>query len=177
MDECIRIIGIDCAVDPQKAGLTHGIYWDGQIAIQEILLGNRKKSIAKMVFEMCQNHNKCLIAFDAPLGWPKEMGRELVNHCAGDSLIVGDKVLFRRETDRFIKRMIGKQPLDIGADRIARTAYTALKILRELGEYSGNPIPLAWNCKEIKKYLQSKSILGQLLRVITSQIPNIKIMG
>ena len=52
--------------------------------------------------------------------------------------------LFRRHTDQEIKRRLGKQPLDVGAHRIARTAHAALRLLAEVRELAGLPIPLAW---------------------------------
>lgn len=55
--------------------------------------------------------------------------------------------LFRRETDRFVQRTFGKTPLDVGADRIARTALSALQLLEALSKKIGAAIPLAWNTK------------------------------
>lgn len=54
-------------------------------------------------------------------------------------------MLFRRETDRDVKRRLGKQSLDVGADRIARTAVSALRLLSRVRERLGAPIPLAWS--------------------------------
>jgi predicted nuclease with RNAse H fold len=54
-------------------------------------------------------------------------------------------MLFQRATDRRIKDDIGKQPLEVGADRIARTAHAALEILHDLRQRVGKPIPLAWS--------------------------------
>ena len=39
---------------------------------------------------------------------------------------------------------LGKKPLEVGADRIARTAVAALALLHDLRRRSGLPIPLAW---------------------------------
>lgn len=52
--------------------------------------------------------------------------------------------MFRRETDRFIKQRLGQQSLDVGADRIARTAHAALALLEEVRNLTGEAIPLAW---------------------------------
>jgi hypothetical protein len=56
--------------------------------------------------------------------------------------------LFRRATDDDIKLRLGKRPLDVGADRIARTAAAALKLLDRLRRETGRPIPLAWTPDE-----------------------------
>ena len=66
---------------------------------------------------------------------------------AGDPIRDNANLLFRRGTDRFVKERIGKQPLDVGADRIARTAHAALRLLAQVRTLTGSPIPLAWNPK------------------------------
>jgi predicted nuclease with RNAse H fold len=53
--------------------------------------------------------------------------------------------MFRRWTDYVVKKEIKRQPLDVGADRIARTALAALRLLQELRVSTGSSIPLAWN--------------------------------
>jgi len=50
--------------------------------------------------------------------------------------------LWRRHTDQEIHRRIGKMPLEVGADRIARAAAVALQMLREAREQSGLSIPV-----------------------------------
>jgi len=40
------------------------------------------------------------------------------------------------------------QPLDVGADRIARTAHTALRLLGGLRKATGQATPLAWTPEE-----------------------------
>lgn len=89
-----------------------------------------------------------LIALDAPLGWPVALGQALASHRAGEPVHVQANELFRRETDREIRRRFGKTPLDVGADRIARTAHAALELLGELRTATGLPIPLAWSAQE-----------------------------
>ena len=92
-----------------------------------------------------QRGTPTLLALDAPLGWPGPLADALANHYAGAEFDAEAHDLFRRATDRFIKQRIGKQPLDVGADRIARTAYAALTLLGDLQRRSNEPIPLAWN--------------------------------
>ena len=81
---------------------------------------------------------------DAPLGWPTLLSRSLVKHRAGEKIATAPNDMFRRETDRFIKEKLGKTPLDVGADRIARTAHAALRLLGDLRGHLRTPIPLAW---------------------------------
>jgi len=44
-------------------------------------------------------------------------------------------------TDDEIFARLEKRPLDVGADRIARTVHAALALLEELGRLPGQPIP------------------------------------
>ncbi len=53
--------------------------------------------------------------------------------------------MFRRATDRFIRKIVGKTPLDVGADRIARTAHAALGVLDGVRKQLKSPVPLAWS--------------------------------
>jgi hypothetical protein len=84
------------------------------------------------------------LAFDSPLGWPDALGRGLSAHRAGEFIDTPPDELFRRRTDRFIKEKLGKQPLDVGADRIARTAVASLRLLHEIREAGRREIPLEW---------------------------------
>jgi hypothetical protein len=82
---------------------------------------------------------------DAPLGWPESLGRTLNQHNAGAVIETEPNMLFRRETDRDIYRRFRKMPLDVGADRIARTAVAALQLLDRVRGRTGLVIPLSWS--------------------------------
>ena len=88
---------------------------------------------------------RILLAMDAPLGWPESMRTAFSDHSAGRPLSIPPNELFRRKTDRYIQDEIGKTPLDVGADRIARTAHAALKLLGEIRKLMGGVIPMAWS--------------------------------
>ncbi len=141
----ITIVGIDCATVNEKTGLALAQY-DGQAArIEEVAVGSKKEPVVETVAQWIAGQSAVLIALDAPLGWPAELGQALCGHEAGRYVPAEADVLFRRTTDKEIKRRLGKQPLDVGADRIARTALAALKLLQGLRERTGEAIPLAWN--------------------------------
>ena len=57
--------------------------------------------------------------------------------------------MFRRGTDRFVQKAARKTPLDVGADRIARTAHAALKFLGELRRILNSRVPLAWSPRKL----------------------------
>lgn len=145
MQDNVKVIGIDCATDAKKVGLAMGVYNNCDISVLETKFGSDGNSIAQIIANWINKDDKVILAIDAPLGWPEDLGNSLYYHFAGQSLSVESNLLFRRETDRFIKKMLGKQPLDVGADRIARTAYAALKIIDELQLAIKNKIEMAWN--------------------------------
>lgn len=138
------IIGVDSATDPKKVGLAFGVYEDGNAHLVGGSGGISKSHILDTVENWLAGNPTGLIAIDAPLGWPADLGEALHNHEAGDPILVEPNLLFRRATDKFIKNAVGKQPLDVGADRIARTAHSALRFLNDTRERCAQPIPLAW---------------------------------
>lgn len=139
----MHIVGIDCATDPKKIGISRAVIVDGMLRLLGARIGDRLPNIVDLVSGWA-NEQTSLIAIDAPLGWPDQLGAGLHSHQAGQILAGDSNQLFRRETDRFVKRTTGKQPLDVGADRIARTAHAALSILDGIRKASGQSIPLAW---------------------------------
>ena len=94
---------------------------------------------------MTESDEVAVIAIDAPLGWPQSLAGSLDGHAAGASIDTSPDALFRRGTDLFIQREMGKTPLEVGADRIARTAHAALTLLGCLRGSLGAEIPLAWD--------------------------------
>lgn len=139
----MKIIGIDCATDPKRIGLASASGTSSNLKLEYAQTG-AGVDVARIIVEWMQN-DSVLIAMDAPLGWPAPMGELLQQHKAGQSLAIEANNLFRRETDRFVKARTGKLPLDVGADRIARTAHAALDLLRQIQELTGEAIPMAWN--------------------------------
>jgi len=143
----ICIIGIDCATDSRKVGLARGFIDGDRLFIDRLAKPGSAQSVADVVGAWVAPDQATLFALDAPLGWPALLAEQLITHQAGDVMNVDANILFRRYTDRFIKRMLGKQPLDVGADRIARTALAALKYLDGIGKTAGRDIRLAWSAE------------------------------
>ena len=137
------VIGIDCAVDPRGVGIAVANFEDNRARVCSASVAHRHVSVAAQLAEALVLGEPGLLAFDAPLGWPEPLGRLLASHNAGEPLDAAPEHLFRRETDRSVRARIGKQSLDVGADRIARTAHAALSILGELRDLTGDAIPLA----------------------------------
>ena len=135
------VIGIDCAVDPRGVGIAVADFEDGQAKVRTTAVATRDAPVAAL--ESLSPGEPGLLALDAPLGWPEPLGRLLATHQTGAGLYEAPDRPFRRVTAGFVRARVGKQSLDVGADRIARTAHAALSILRELRELTGEPIPLA----------------------------------
>lgn len=141
----MRVIGLDCATDESKIGVALGEYHAGSVRVSCVEICSRDRPVVSIVAKWLAGATEALLAIDAPLGWPASLARALSGHKSGDALTVTPNDMFRRETDRFIQRQIGKTPLDVGADRIARTAHAALVILANLRKVMSASIPLAWN--------------------------------
>ncbi|ERJ12910.1 DUF429 domain-containing protein [Haloplasma contractile] len=145
-----KIIGIDCATDPKKVGLSLGDYKDGNVHLIESELGSTsRKSVAERLRDWINQDDLILIGIDAPLGWPQKLSENLINHHAGEALLCDAHSMFRRFTDQFVKQTLNKQPLDVGADRIARTAHKALEIIDELRNLTNQTISLCWDFDSI----------------------------
>lgn len=127
------IFGIDCATDPKKVGITKAQWDGGKAVVEETLQGS--KGYTSKIAGWIQHAQQSLICMDAPLGWPKRMGEVLPDHEAGDPVGKANKMdqFFSRHTDRFIKGKYKSNPLEVGANLIARTAYKALHDLKMIG--------------------------------------------
>ncbi|MEM9491348.1 MAG: DUF429 domain-containing protein [Myxococcota bacterium] len=140
------IIGIDCATDPKRIGIAAARRTQkGRCTVHSIGLGSDGPPLVERIAELCQSHDRALLAMDAPLGWPHDLGRVLHNHSAGQPIAVTANHLFRRATDRMIHERYGKLPLEVGADRIARTALAALDLLGQIGAQLDRRGQLAWS--------------------------------
>jgi len=146
----VNVIGIDCATDPKKIGISFGYYRNCEMIITNTIVSKDFATMYRYLFDYINKNDIILIAMDAPLGWPTSMGHALYNHNAGDPIQIESNSMFRRETDRFIKRKIGKQSLDVGADRIARTAHSALSIIEEIRKHTNRDVTMIWDPTNIQ---------------------------
>lgn len=141
----ITVIGIDCACDPRKVGLARATHKGRQTYVEEVRCCSKSEPPDEVVGQWIEKQGgRVMLALDAPLGWPASLQRALENHKAGEEIECDANLLFRRETDRFVRERVNKQPLDVGADRIARTAHAAVGLLGSLREKLAHPIPLIW---------------------------------
>lgn len=140
------LIGIDWATDPARVGLALGTFSAEQTNLIKVQTGHKSHQPLEVITHWLQGKEQsALLAIDAPLGWPVKLGELLVEHSAGEIIEAPASQLFRRSTDHFIREKIGKQSLDVGADRIARTAHSALELLGRLRKRLGREITLGWD--------------------------------
>ena len=135
------IIGIDCSTNLRKLGICRAVSRPNGLVIEEVVTGSRDP--VGLIHSWIQE-SPALLALDAPLGWPDDLGKRLNVHMAGEAIAIEGNQLFRRATDRYLRSKLGKQSLDVGADRIARTALWAINFLNSLSQTLDRPIPLAW---------------------------------
>ena len=141
----MNVIGVDCAVQDKNVGVARGRLAASRLAVLDVYVGDRAGSVLEYLVKSCVPGEPTLLALDAPLGWPAALGPALVGHTAGSHIQIGANTLFQRRTDACIKEKLDRQSLDVGADRIARTAHRALKIVNELADHLSTQIPLAWD--------------------------------
>lgn len=142
------LLGIDCSTDPKKTGLALGELKNGLVNIIRCDIASKRNPPIRVI-DWLHDFEKVIIAMDAPLGWPKDHGIQLSAHKAGQAIHIKDmNKLFRRMTDVEIKKRLNKQPLDVGSNLIARTAFAALTLLDQIRQITGQPIPLAWSPNE-----------------------------
>ena len=169
------IIGVDCATDEARVGLAAARF-DGSVAesrerirLTEVVCGGGEESIVETMARWAQAARidglPVLLALDAPLGWPARLGEVLAGHRAGEPIEPTRDEMFRRETDRVVRRMTGKLPLDVGADRIARTAHWALGLTAALGEKLQTRVEAGWDPKSLSPLAAIEIYPAALLKV------------
>jgi hypothetical protein len=144
----VLLLGLDAASDFGKFGYALGHFDGGRVTIREaglVKTRDQPNALLSIAAPELRSASSALVGIDAPLGWPAAMGAELQHHRAGDAFRETKDAMFHRETDRLVRERIAKKPLEVGADKIARAAHSALAALGMLREASGKPLPLAWS--------------------------------
>ncbi|MEM9729743.1 MAG: DUF429 domain-containing protein [Myxococcota bacterium] len=137
-----RVVGLDVATQPRNVGVALCQASAKKVVVESVALGESWAQIDEEVARFVED--SALVALDAPLGWPATMTSALAHHRAGQGVQGTPNAVFRRRTDDVVAEALGKRPLDVGADRIARTAHAALAFLARLRGARGLAVPLAW---------------------------------
>lgn len=138
------VIGVDCATVAKEVGLARARFEDGRWRLLEARVASPVRSPAEVLVDWLRDEADTLLALDAPLGWPAALGPALARHLAGEAVAVPIAAMFQRATDHAVRARTGKRPLEVGADRIARTAWVTLALLEEVRGATGHAVPLAW---------------------------------
>lgn len=138
----VRLIGVDCATVPARTGVAIGTLLNGRVEVETVIPPARDLDVAGAVAAALAGVDRAVVALDAPLGWPAALGAALTQHHPGDPITIHPDELFARATDRAIRARLGKAPLEVGADRIARTAVAALALLAAVRERTGLALPV-----------------------------------
>jgi len=139
------IVGIDCASDAKRIGVARAEVGSTEpVLVRESAHGLSYVALRELLGSWVQGGGATLLAIDAPLGWPDALRAGLGTHVAGERLKGPADHLFLRQTDHAIWKRLGKRPLEVGADRIARAARTALALMGDLRQDLGLELPLAW---------------------------------
>ena len=139
------VIGVDCATVAKAVGLARARVVNGRWHLLEAEVGAPARPPATVLTAWLREDSGALVALDAPLGWPAALGPALASHRAGEPIAVPIEAMFQRATDHDVRRRTGKRPLEVGADRIARTAWATLALLTEVRAATGHALPLAWD--------------------------------
>jgi len=148
-DAAILLVGIDCATLAENTGFAVGSLDPAdpsRVRIHDARCCARGEELAPLALAAI-GERPALIGLDAPLGWPAPLGETLSWHQAGapfGSPLLSDDRMFSRATDLDIRTRFGKRPLEVGADRIARTARAALRVLGELEQRRNKAVALGW---------------------------------
>jgi hypothetical protein len=148
-DAAIRLIGVDCATLAQNTGFAVGSLDPAnpaRVRIHAARCCAASDELAALSVDAIGDR-PALLGLDAPLGWPAPLADTLSWHQAGAPLgspILPDDRMFSRVTDLDIRARFGRRPLEVGADRIARTARAALRLLADVEVRRNKPVPLGW---------------------------------
>ena len=138
----ITIIGVDYSTISRKTGLALGTWDNGKVKIVDVTIASEREPAPKIIARWLTQHGVVLLALDAPLGWPEPMGRELSSHSAGRPVQTKADEFISRLTGRVVRECIAKKPLEVGANLIARTTHSALRLLEDLRNDMHTEIPL-----------------------------------
>jgi hypothetical protein len=142
------VIGVDCATVASKVGLARAHADAGRWRVADARTYSPAEPPAALLTQWITETPHALLALDAPLGWPEALGRSLAGHAAGEAIGASADVLFTRATDHAIYRRTGKRPLEVGADRIARTALATLALIDTVRKATGLALPVAWRTSD-----------------------------
>lgn len=130
----MRTAGIDLSTQPDRTAVCT-VDWGTRSALVTLLSDRSDHGLV----QVCRGVDK--VGIDCPLGWPEPFVAALAAHRDGHPWPGSgqDPDRFRanlalRETDRQVRRLTGRSPLSVAADRIGLTAMRCALLLDSLGD-------------------------------------------
>ncbi len=145
----LLLVGIDLAVAATNSAIAIARFSSGRLTVDHVSMAVVDEDL-EGVLDDADIGQTTLLCIDAPLGWPQSFRSVFADHRAASPIDVDANTLFRRETDRDIYRRRQKTPLDVGADRIARTALRAVNLVGALRRRTQRPIDLPLTSAQIR---------------------------
>lgn len=144
----VRLVGLDAASQRSKFGYALGRFDPDttRVVVEHAgLLGDADDPLLNHIAPFIRGGECVLLAIDAPLGWPDGLRQFLGDHIAAmpPPVSLRKDDCFRRHTDVVVRRV--KLPLEVAADRIARAAFEALRVLHELRVATELRLQLVWS--------------------------------
>lgn len=151
VDGEVLVLGVDCAARAKGVGLARAVWRARVTYLLDVERGRGELPMtafaAPRLARWIQGWTgPVVLGLDAPLGWPGPLSDGLRDHVAGASFAAEPEDphrLWRRTTDLLVRRRTGKNPLEVGADRIARAAKATLDLLHDVRELTGRAFPVA----------------------------------
>ncbi|PYI55746.1 DUF429 domain-containing protein [Paenibacillus flagellatus] len=153
-NERIRLIGIDCAASEEKTGLAMLAPDAEGYRLERVSTGSQslpaESVLTDWIGESLSEGCRLLLCFDSPLGWPAAFAEQLAGHAAGGAIASDPDSFFKRATDRRVSDELGKRPLEVTANYIARTAFRALALADRLRSRFGG-LELLWSADGLER--------------------------
>jgi predicted nuclease with RNAse H fold len=153
----MNIIGIDCATENKKIGIVFSKFIGNKWTVTEISQGLNLANLTTKLRSFSQKKEETLIALDAPLGFPINLGKFLSPHKAGVPITNWDNgykehisQYVDRYTDRKIREKLNLIPLSVGADKISRVTFRTMELIGTIEKELGEKLNLIWKPEDCK---------------------------
>ncbi len=150
MPDNLLFIGIDAAAADVNTGLV-ALETD-PMQIRHVAIGKEKPVDELLNLWLADHSGPVMACIDAPLGWPAAFSDILATHQAGMPITIDKGQFFPRITDKLVHQKLGKRPLEVTANYIARTAHRALQLIGVLNQSINGTFQLFLDSGKIPYY-------------------------
>jgi predicted nuclease with RNAse H fold len=136
----VLTVGVDLAAEPAKTAVARIEWSSGTASVRDVRTGADDSQIIEAIAEADRS------GVDCPFGWPEPFIDFVSAHRTGNVVapegvagLAWRRKLAYRTTDEVVRKIIGRPPLSVSADRIGHTAMRCAHLLAQLAE-RGQPI-------------------------------------